>query len=64
MKDNSEEIAKLAPNELYRIVRSKLKFNCESPLEKLTELSNDEDDSYERKSITKKKAKSKNKRVG
>ncbi|CAD8051036.1 unnamed protein product [Paramecium sonneborni] len=64
IKDNSaEDIARLAPNELYRIVRSKLKFNCESPLEKLDELSADEDDSYEQKSITKKRGRNKKKRV-
>ncbi|CAD8158924.1 unnamed protein product [Paramecium octaurelia] len=63
IKDNSaEDIARLAPNELYRIVRSKLKFNCESPLEKLDELSGDEDDSYEQQSITKKRGRDKKKR--
>ncbi|CAK71130.1 unnamed protein product (macronuclear) [Paramecium tetraurelia] len=65
IKDNSaEDIARLAPNELYRIVRSKLKFNCESPLEKLDELSGDEDDSYEQQSQTKKRVKNNKKRVG
>ncbi|CAD8143464.1 unnamed protein product [Paramecium pentaurelia] len=64
IKDNSaEDIARLAPNELYRIVRSKLKFNCESPLEKLDELSGDEDDSYEQQSITKKRGRNKKKRI-
>ncbi|CAD8134412.1 unnamed protein product [Paramecium pentaurelia] len=64
IKDNSaEDISRLAPNELYRIVRSKLKLNCESPLEKLDELSGDEDESYEQQSITKKRNINKKKRI-